>query len=870
MALDALTSTAAAAAPATTDEPFDPFVAGGLIKNKDGSYRSPVAPPPAAQTAPAAPPATPAPFDPFTAGGLIRQPDGSYRSPIAPPKAGLPATPAPPSKAAAAAGTSMSSQPWYQPLWDQIRTAGDAANAVSDWGAHKITYGFDDLISPIPAAAYRSLVRGIPFPDAYTQIQQEHQAQRAAEAEQYPVESTVGSILGIGGSLGGGIRPIPGAGPQIWPGVNVTGYGAREGLGGLFSTAPAGANLAFRAGVGARNLGVGVGLGALGGFGETEGDLQQRLAGAGVGAEWGLGLQALPIVGSALKGVWGSLRPYLPLVGSAASRGAQVGQKAAGMMEEMLPRGAGGVRVPPTFAQAPVEGFPLGVGGATGNPALAQMERTMAQVEQGPALALKQGQQSALLNEATTPRWWGQLASGLQWPDQASAHIANALQNTWQVFKNYERGLWSNPVFTTNLDMMFVQQGAQRFRDSLSLAFRDLINKHKEFNDILDTLSNMPAGATLADVNSMVSSPLKVLARTDGDPQVRMLAGRFINRLDNLITNNPSLVAAGPAAQAAYQNARNFTRTMWRTIGQEPFQKLIRPGADVRGAGSSLFAFGGPTSTGLLGERLPGGVSRVIDGLDYMRNQYIAMGRSGLGNAADAAATNLRQSMVDFIVNAAIMPIRTERLAQGVAPGDLNQLYQWIGRNRHWLISSNLFTPAQLGAIDAIGEASRLGARSLTTRPTTGSETFAHFIKGGHLSLLRIFATPLTNISAGLAGAYLGKVLGEYGEVGIGLLLGLEGGGIALGPGLLRLLYHIPGVELRELLGQAAASAPIAEDLMRRLGASQRYHAETMQFLRALGARLGGEAGQLEMNYGPGGANAPGGRLSAAPAPRAQ
>jgi hypothetical protein len=825
-----LSGTMTVAAGPQKDAPFDPYAAAGFTKNQDGSYSAMPAQPGATITAPApspAPGAAPAPaapaeapFDPYKGAGFIKDPSGAYRTPLA-----LPDKPPPPSDAAHATGTTAADQPWYQSLWNTLK---DFHGAIApNWDhpgygygdpfagevVHKVTMGFDEDASAIGGALWRHYTQGVPFTQAYTELKQEQRQQREDWEQRNPLTSDVAAGVGIGAGLAGGLART--ATGQIV---------GREGLGALFGSAGPGATLGQRALTYGRNIGVSAALGGVSGFGETEGDLQQRLQAAQTGAEWGgaLGV-ALPWGARVLQGIWRSMRPS-----------AQIERKAGEQLEQMVSPTSTGAPRTPTFTPAPLSDFPLGAGSATGEPGLAAAEDMAAGVRGGArgAVDIRTGQQAGLLQEATEQRPWGRLASALMTPSEASGYLANGMRNAMQVFKNFERWLWTRPSLANAVNVNQFQADVARWGQSMPVRFARAFAGHNPLMNIVRDLRDMPAHATLADINDLRSEVLGI-SRTDADPQIRMIAGRFGDAMLRAIENNPAL-RANPAALADYQAARDFTRKMWNTIGQTPFQNIIKATSDDAAAGGRLFRFGRNIS----GERVPQGTRAIIDALNDIRDQWNTLGQSGLGTAAERAGQQLRQTAIDYITNSMIQPIALAPRDAGIYATHLNNLQRWMTTNSGWLTSSGLFTRTQLDMLRNMAEAARLGSRGANVRGPTGSHTFERLMAERNPRIVDIFSTAMNKRLFTVGGTVLGGLFGHWGEAGIGALLGF--GTESLGQTFLHHLYEMPAEALRAKMIEAVQNPQIAQDLMQRARNARGFSDATYRWLRGFSAHFGG------------------------------
>jgi hypothetical protein len=404
-----------------------------------------------------------------------------------------------------------------------------------------------------------------------------------------------------------------------------------------------------------------------------------------------------------------------------------------------------------------------------------------------------------------------------------------------RIFKQHENFLWNRPSIAAKaMDIPAVKGEIYNAGKSMPSRFHRAIGGHAGLRSVLEDLAAMPNTAKLADLND-IRSDLLGIARTDAEPIIRKIAGDLAAAMLKAIERNPAL-RADPAAWADYVAARDFTHTKWNTIGQKPFQNIIKAGADDRRAGGSLFGFGNPIS----GERIPQGMSQVIDALEDIRDQWRVLATRGLDpTVADAAARELGQGAVDYIINSMIQPVAAS--TSGATAGQLNDLQQWIARNRGWLVSSRLLEPAQLDLLDNIATASKMGAAPANLRGGTGSETFERLMSNNNPRIIDIFSTALNKRIFAAGGAMIGSYLGHLGEAGIGFLLG--SGVERIGLQMLHHMYEMPTEQLRAKLIEAANNPQIAADLMQTARQAKGFSDATIAWLRGLGGEAGGGLG---------------------------
>lgn len=774
----------AAAPPPTPQE--ETMLQAGWTKNPDGSWSA--SPQPTA-------PAPVAPGAPQTATGQSATP---ALGPGPPP----PTTPqipgiAPPKSADQAA---MRDQPWYQGLLHG--TASMIDNLPREL-THGMTLGFDDLVEPILPSLFDAAVNGIPFEQAYAQNKAQYQQQRQPFESQHPWVSGVTQMAGSA-------IPALAASP-------------------LYGAARAGAPLLMRGITAVRNLAVDAGLGGLGGFGMTEGDLQQRLAGARQGAELsGFLGRVMPFLGRIGGGIWRSLRPS-----------SQVDTMAGKSLLE-----ATGGRVP-TPEQAPIPNFPLDTGSATNEPGLSALVRRSDTTNDAAAVARRTQQATAIREAATETQPGGTRLANSVTPQEASSNVVRNVRNANEVIKREEERLWQKPsIQKFSPDMPALKKAVDKAITAMPARFQNAINRTPALRDALEDLANLPNNATLADVNSIRSELLGLsrdLAAT-GDNYGAKVADMAASSILKGVESNPAL-RNNPQAWNDYVRARNFTKSKWDVMGHDAIQNILKPnrwgqqGIDERNAAGTLINATGKN----VGERVQGGIDAINQKLDEIRKTWGQMRNAGQTkpgefDPVDAfnAKADMAQSARDYIVNSILDATSSSvRGADDQALVQLNALSKMMDRNRAWLQKSGLMNADQMALWDRIRDAAVMGARVENQRGGLGSPTYER-IFGKTPKIIDLFASRYTKMGAAGVGALIGSMFGTWGDAGIGALLGV--GAENMGHAILERLYTVPNEMLKAKLAEALQNPDIAADLMKNatLAASKSISPATRAWFRSL------------------------------------
>lgn len=452
----------------------------------------PAAPPPAAAPPPEAKP--PDKDDPYTAAGL---------APPAPEHQALPGEPAVHLKP-----EELKAQPWYKELADIVQGSPGSFE-------HGLTMGFDDLVVPLPAAIYRSVVKGIPFSQAYSEVQQRYQQPRHEFAAAHPWAAT-------GAEVAGSLAPAITAAPLFAP------------------VRAAGAPLVSRLADAGRNIGVAAGLGGVSGFGMTEGDVGKRLEGAGEGAVVSGALQSVfpPLVGVA-QSLWRGLRPS-----------AQVPRLVGNILNEQT---SGQGQPVHGFAPAETPGVPLNVAEAAQGPGQAELASVVdKRYAEHPAEMhrLRNIQNQALV--AALPR-----TPTMEYPPTAaagaSARGTEAVKKAARIIATEERRVWNKPSLTdpegvssgtAKTKVEEVVRGIRRDEPGLGLA----LDESSRLRQVIGQLYRMPSKLAANQINA-IASRLKAIGRDwqeKGD--VRAVAYRLAHAVQEGIFEAPEVAGRAPVA----------------------------------------------------------------------------------------------------------------------------------------------------------------------------------------------------------------------------------------------------------------------------------------------------------------------------------
>lgn len=731
-------------------------------------------------------------------------------TPAAVTPAGAPAAAAPP------ATPTQQTPPAWQPIKDAVHAVVSSLSTTPPEGSgplgtppsqgatsslqHGFTLGLDEILAPLIPAAAESAATGKPFSQVYDNVVQQMREPRVDFAKDHPYAAAALNMAGAAGS------------PPVF--------------GRLFSGAPAATTLGRFGNNFIRNPAAGAAAGGVTGFTMADGDLDQRLEGAKEGAEVGGVLSAAaPAVTTVARNVGRALRPSAavdPLAGAAL-------RESAGL--------APGDAVP-TPAASPLPGTPIGTAAAFNNPGLAARERLINTTDDAGRQAQIAAQTAGVRDAATTVQPGGvRLATGTVSAPEASASVVTALQRTRGILRDEEERLWTKPsLLALKNDVLAIQSKVGQAISALPNRFQAAIRRNPDIQDALEDLRNLPATASLADVNRIRSEILE-LGRSLPDDQ--RFAKRAVNDVAKAILDgietNPAL-RNNPTALADYQRARLFTFRMNDVLGTRTFQRMLqategnKKGLDAGTLAGQLFNFGKGT------EINPASVAKVTDLLDDVRRQWGALQTGNAGvplpglspAGAFAARAELAQGTRDFIVHsmldAASSNVRDQAGSQRFL---MNKLSDWIETNRPWIARSRMFTPEQIDILDRIKDFSIKAQSVENLRGGTNSPTYELLAGDRYVDAFigPFLGRTVSKAGGALAGLAITHLLGE---AGIGSMIGMElaaagglTGGVAghAGAGLLQKIYAAPRAALMAKLTEAIRDPVIAEDLMRKAGA---------------------------------------------------
>lgn len=791
----------------------------------------------------------------LTGAGLLGAPPGAAAAPLVPQEpfaaAGF-AEAAPAPAAPSAQAQEARAQPWYGPIADTVRSIGQTVGGLSDEAAHGFTFGLDEIVAPVPAAAALSLGTGMPFSQAYDQVVQQHRQERHAVEQQTPIAATA---AGLAGGM---------ASPLNFP--------------GLFGVASAGSSYVARAANAVRNVAASAGLGGAAGAGMTEGDLAQRARGAVQGAELGGAIgAAVPAAGAAARAIGAIPAAARPFVNPQGAAEQQVGR----LLTEQAP---GAV---PAMAPSPIAGMPLNVAQASGRPELASLVDTRNAANVGAMQRERSLQNQALLD--TLP---GRAAGSVpeETAARASGAVAENVRQAQTLISREESRLWNKPSLadprvttaTTKREVAAVVGRTRQDQPGLALA----LDESGILRRTVAELEGMPERAAANQINA-ISSRFRAIARDPSQADdVRYIARKLAQATQDGIWKAPEIVGApartvprgweqrngqtvwtdgytvpavrpDPELKTDLEAARAFTRREAAVLGHASFDAILRRNsrgnvaAAPETALNRFFDFAN-------GVERPGSIKNVTDFLNDIKAEWSSLRAQGAATTYDPAAIDpVRRELIDnsrdFIiakmlgrVSGSAADMGGERMIRTA------QIRKWLDVNGRMVRESGMFTPEQIDALNRVRNAADLIERGYERGRPINSATYSR-LSGDRF--IDAFLHPVIGAAAGAAigAATLGTIGRIVGEGGLGVVLGAEvGGGAGLGASLVRRLYEMPRQRALALLDEAIRNPDLARNLMMKATAdnARKMSPDTVKWLRAIAASQ--PAAQAMRVYGPG------------------
>jgi hypothetical protein len=770
----------------------------------------------------------PDPSNPFAGLGFVPVAPGAQATPASPAAtpdfAGLGFTPAPKKPDEALPPTSVDPESgaiFFTPRTEAEQKAANDFYAGQTRGAEKVGEGATGGMLPFGIAALRSAT-GVPFGQAlqdardYTKASDDLPASDALEA--------AGSFLPTA-------KVVTAARPLV--------AGARA--------------MMPRAGEFLANalLGSGIGAATTAGHDIGRGDTGNLARDTGVSALLGGALSsAAPLIA---KAVQAPLNIGQSLYTGARNIWTDAGQN--GIAGTILREASG--QFPNDAAATNVPNLSLRTAQVTGNPGIASLEATLAPNPGGIATNeldyVQNGRtprQISTLAQSLVPGYRGEEPQILL--NQISTRGIGAINAINNDLSDVGRGLWQDPALgRIRLDGPSIANAVAADVKKLPASFRnEITGPQSSLAPFLDEIDELPPSASIADLNSIRSRLLGVArdAGSGANPNsVRRAAASGL--ADSLLSNmsndvafagRPSAVVPGgisqnigpdgtvtpvhvpaqltpaipadPEALAAYQAARDFTRTHNMLTGYNEFNSILRPNraGNIQGNAESQFGqFFDPT------QGTAAGAQRLNDLAEFARTHGLNGQADDLENASRdyLRASILARSRAGAGVNAAGDPI--------ISPASIAKL---TDITQPTAASVPMLNPIATSLRDA-GDAAGLLNRPSTLRGDTNSTTFE-----------KLRNNELISAVLGQSGSSaLGGALGAYGGYkatpeGVSPLAGALAGGAAgvvggsrIGPTVARALAHTPPVRLlmggqnkavESLLGQALADPEVYNRLM--------------------------------------------------------
>ena len=788
-------------------------------------YVPPVASPSAPQTTPA--PASSQPgvatrsAPKAAAGSGSTKPDTSWMNAM--PAAQLPVSRFTGGKQAANTQQSASTS---APVADALVAKMDAQSTPGyGYGAyigHNATLGADEPVAAAANATFDWAALGQPWGKAYDQELSDMQARRQAWVQQHPIGSIPAAF--VGGLVTGGTglaKEIP-AGVEAASAIRAPLVAAGKSVFEPFFAS--GRSLPAIA----HNIGAGAGLGAVSGFGLTDGGLRARLQGAENGALMGGAIgTAAPVIGAAARGVGNAGQWAYDAIAPLMSEGAResgVGQQLAKAVGDR------------PIQTAPLPGVNLTLDQATNDPRIAAAVDKW-QARQPSAAMAMQTDNNAAIRDALSGVGGGQSASG------ASAQFTEGLRQAQAMADREENRLWNVPTLAqSKIDTTPVKQAVAKAITSLPPGLK--LGLTGQLKATIGALQMFPKTASVSDINSIKSALFKIgsgfnPANAQEAGIARSLTGTIHDALDQQLTDP----GADPAVRNAYEVARDFTRRSRAAFDTQ--RSLGAQKSETESTAARKFL--SPNAGAPEGAENIDQIRQVLRSFrsDWERLQQAgAVDRHGIPYSHDdlrATEQSLKSNARSYIVARVMDSARLGKLdAEGNPFFSPNKLNALLKDNRSWMQTSGLFTRDQMSMLDAVAQSAEMLGRTQNLRAQVGSHTNARgagtFFEQKVLGRVR----------------WLMRAIGAVGGYHAG---GLEGGAIGLlGENMFERVLEHAKEATQEIMDRALGDPKFAHDLMmqarpanaammssRSRAALQRFEAAMIQATPSIRQALNGQ-----------------------------
>lgn len=504
--------------------PPHPAAAAGLVELPDGTWGTQAEADRMTGKAAAAPvPGQPPPAHPAAAAGLVELPDGTWGTQAEADRLAKAAPEQKPATGAAPPGTQAGPQvqtpmgqisknladqhPWMAPLVD-ASAAGSEHGSGQQSIVHGFTGGLDEILSPIPAALARSLIRGMPFSQAYDQIVHEYRGERQKFEVQNP---WTGAGLELAGGLASPLNKL--AEP-------------------LFAK-PAATTVSTKIGNAARNVAAASTVGGVSAALNTEGDLNDRLNAVPMGMATGAALGAA-----------------VPAAANLVGRGVQLVRPSAN-----VPRIAGNILNETDsnaqFHPSPIAGVPMNVAESSGSPEMAGLVDRLGAERVAVLKRHRSAQNQALL--AALPRT-ATTAAPEEAAATASSGATKAIKDAKGIIATEGKRVWGKASLNTpNISTATVKSLAEQVVSTLRADEPDLaasLEASPRLRQVLSRLYKMPSKASARQINDIRSRFLTIGRDFKEDGDVQHLARRFAKAVDDGMLSSPEIAGRPPVTAA--------------------------------------------------------------------------------------------------------------------------------------------------------------------------------------------------------------------------------------------------------------------------------------------------------------------------------
>jgi hypothetical protein len=450
---------------------------------------------------------------------------------------------------------------------------------------------------------------------------------------------------------------------------------------------------------------------------------------------------------------------------------------------------------------------------------------------------------------------------------QRTGGAVGAVRAAGDVLDTEENRLWNTPALS-NPTGMSSTTSKHYVEDEVNRIIKDEPGTGHMF-DPLNQGDGAKIRAAVADLNAMpdqlaanqlnmISSRLRKIQRTTNDDNVARVAGKLADRVSQGIYDAPEALS-NPTTVSNLLEARNFTQRQADFYANNSFKRIFQ-------RNDSGHDWAQPAETGLnnfydfnTGVPKVGQISDLRGFLDDIKTSWQNLGGAAGSTYDPAIVGHLQNELTNNTRDWVMAKVATEtsKMVNGQRSLDLNQLSDWMQKNRGMLRTSGTFTNEQMDALNYLGETAGKIQRSPTYQTLASGDpkdkTWLSLFAGSALKRTLVggaLGAGLETLATAVAPNWFGAMAGQMPE-----LLGLAGGfgvGARTFNNMMANLYKMPRQQAQAWIMQGIQNPQIAADLMQTARRTKAFSDATKQWFAAMGATETGDLQRRENIVGQG------------------